>query len=209
MAVAIRLKRLGKKKKPVYRLVVADKRTQRDGATLEEVGFYDPLKEPVQITIKKERVEYWLSVGAQPTKPARRLLAELGVVDSVKVMSDFQNIAKKDRDNEEILQAQKKEASSAEKKDESEDKPKKEVSSESVQENSTEKSQAEVADIEPKNNTVQEESGIEKESKVEEVQSEKNDTPQVEDSVSEVDNTSTSEESDAKETVASEDKADS
>lgn len=209
MAVAIRLKRLGKKKKPVYRLVVADKRNQRDGATLEEVGFYDPLKEPVQITIKEDRVKYWLSVGAQPTKPARRLLAELGVVDSVKVMSNFQNIAKKDRDNEDLLQAQKKESSSAEKKDEAEDKPKEEASSESGQENSTGKSQEVTVEEESKDEVAQEEATTENETNDEISQSVKNESPQVEDSVSEVDNKSTSEKSDTKETVASEDKADS
>ncbi|MAH81262.1 MAG: 30S ribosomal protein S16 [Rickettsiales bacterium] len=100
MAVAIRLKRLGKKKKPVYRVVVADQRNQRDGATIEEVGFYDPLQEPILIKVKEDRIKYWLSVGAKPTKPTERLLASVGILKARKVESANQKIAKKDRKSE-------------------------------------------------------------------------------------------------------------
>ena len=100
MAVAIRLKRLGKKKKPVYRLVVADQRNQRDGATIEEVGFYDPLQDPVVLNVKEERVKYWLSVGAKPTKPTERLLGNIGLLKAKKVESSHQKVAKKDRNTE-------------------------------------------------------------------------------------------------------------
>ncbi len=101
MAVSIRLKRLGKKKKPVYRVVVADQRNQRDGATLEEIGFYDPLQDPVLFTIKDDRLNYWLSVGAQPTKTTHRLLSEKKLIEKKQVKSSSQNIAKKDRKKEE------------------------------------------------------------------------------------------------------------
>jgi len=64
MAVAIRLFRLGKKDKPFYRIVVADKRNKRQGKYIEEIGYYNPLKEPSEVKINKERLDYWLSRGA-------------------------------------------------------------------------------------------------------------------------------------------------
>jgi small subunit ribosomal protein S16 len=64
MAVAIRLLRLGKKDKPFYRIVVADKRNKRQGKYIEEIGYYNPLKEPAEVKINKERLDYWLSRGA-------------------------------------------------------------------------------------------------------------------------------------------------
>jgi small subunit ribosomal protein S16 len=64
MAVAIRLFRLGKKDKPFYRIVVADKRNKRQGKYIEEIGYYNPLKEPAEVKINKERLDYWLSRGA-------------------------------------------------------------------------------------------------------------------------------------------------
>jgi small subunit ribosomal protein S16 len=64
MAVAIRLFRLGKKDKPFYRIVVADKRNKRQGKYIEEIGYYNPLKEPAEMKINKERLDYWLNRGA-------------------------------------------------------------------------------------------------------------------------------------------------
>jgi small subunit ribosomal protein S16 len=64
MAVAIRLFRLGKKDKPFYRIVVADKRNKRQGKYIEEIGYYNPLKDPAEVKINKERLDYWLSRGA-------------------------------------------------------------------------------------------------------------------------------------------------
>jgi len=64
MAVAIRLFRLGKKDKPFYRIVVVDKRNKRQGKYIEEIGYYNPLKEPDEMKINKERLDYWLSRGA-------------------------------------------------------------------------------------------------------------------------------------------------
>jgi small subunit ribosomal protein S16 len=80
MAVRIRLTRLGKKKQPVYRVVVADGRAPRDGRYIEQIGRYDPRQEPSVVEINAERAAYWLGRGAQPSEPVRRLLEVAGVV---------------------------------------------------------------------------------------------------------------------------------
>lgn len=72
--VKIRLRRLGAKKAPFYRVVVADSRYPRDGRFIEEIGTYDPLTEPATIKIDMERAKYWISNGAQPTDTVRGLL---------------------------------------------------------------------------------------------------------------------------------------
>lgn len=77
--VKIRLKRMGAHKKPFYRVVVADSRTPRDGRFIEEIGIYNPLKDPAEIKIDKEAAEKWLSNGAQPTDTVRALLKKSGV----------------------------------------------------------------------------------------------------------------------------------
>jgi small subunit ribosomal protein S16 len=74
MAVRIRLARHGAKKKPYYRIVVADSESPRDGRYLEAVGTYNPLRDPAEITVKQERVQYWLDQGAIPTDTVRSLL---------------------------------------------------------------------------------------------------------------------------------------
>ncbi len=79
--VKIRLKRMGAHKKPVYRVVVADSRSPRDGKFIEEIGFYNPLTDPAEITIKGERAIKWLKDGAQPTETVRALLKKAGVLD--------------------------------------------------------------------------------------------------------------------------------
>ena len=78
MAVKIRLKRLGKKKAPYYRVVVADSRTKRDGRVIEEIGKYHPTEEPSLVEIDSERVAYWLGVGAQPSEQVTALLKLTG-----------------------------------------------------------------------------------------------------------------------------------
>ena len=80
MAVKIRLKRMGSKKSPFYRVVVADSRSPRDGRFIEEIGTYNPLTEPAQINIKEERALYWLQTGAQPSDTARTLLSRSGIM---------------------------------------------------------------------------------------------------------------------------------
>jgi small subunit ribosomal protein S16 len=78
VAVKIKLKRLGKIREPYYRIVVADARTKRDGRAIEEIGKYHPKAEPSLIEVNSERVQHWLSVGAQPTDPVRVLLKVTG-----------------------------------------------------------------------------------------------------------------------------------
>jgi len=78
VAVKIKLKRLGKIREPYYRIVVADSRTKRDGRAIEEIGKYHPKAEPSLIEVNSERVQHWLSVGAQPTDPVRVLLKVTG-----------------------------------------------------------------------------------------------------------------------------------
>jgi small subunit ribosomal protein S16 len=78
VAVKIKLKRLGKIREPYYRIVIADSRTKRDGRAIEEIGKYHPKAEPSLIEVNSERVQHWLSVGAQPTDPVRVLLKVTG-----------------------------------------------------------------------------------------------------------------------------------
>ncbi|MBE3557329.1 MAG: 30S ribosomal protein S16 [Firmicutes bacterium] len=80
MAVKVRLKRVGAKKAPFYRIVVADARSPRDGRFIEEIGYYQPLYDPAVVKVDSERAQYWLSVGAQPTEAVRRLLVQTGVL---------------------------------------------------------------------------------------------------------------------------------
>ena len=77
--VKIRLKRMGMKKEPFYRIVITDSRNARDGRAIEEIGYYNPVSQPEQLKINEERAKYWLSVGAQPTDTTRGLLKK-GVV---------------------------------------------------------------------------------------------------------------------------------
>ena len=85
MAVKIRLKRMGKKKQPTYRVVVADSRTPRDGRIIESIGRYDPRQEPSLVEIDNERAKYWLGNGAQPTERAQKLLEISGAVPASQV----------------------------------------------------------------------------------------------------------------------------
>ncbi|GAA4119717.1 30S ribosomal protein S16 [Enteractinococcus coprophilus] len=78
MAVRIRLKRFGKIRSPHYRVVVADQRAKRDGAVIEEIGIYHPTKDPSVIKIDSDRAQYWLGVGAQPSKQVTALLKLTG-----------------------------------------------------------------------------------------------------------------------------------
>lgn len=80
MSVKIRLKRMGAKKKPFYRVVVADSRAPRDGKFIEELGYYNPMKEPVEIKIDAEKAQKWLANGAQPTDTVRNLLKKANIV---------------------------------------------------------------------------------------------------------------------------------
>lgn len=78
--VKIRLKRMGMKKKPFYRIVVADERAPRDGRFIEEIGFYNPLTDPADVRVDGEKAKKWLANGAQPTDTVRALLKKNGVI---------------------------------------------------------------------------------------------------------------------------------
>ena len=80
MAVKIRLRRMGTKQTPFYRLVVADARTARDGRFLESLGTYDPRKRPLGLTVDADKTLHWLQRGAQPTDTVRQLLSKAGVM---------------------------------------------------------------------------------------------------------------------------------
>lgn len=81
MAVRIRLKRMGAKKRPFYRLVVADSRAARDGAVIETLGYYNPIADPVELNIDEEKALDWLKKGAQPSDTAKSLLKRTGIMD--------------------------------------------------------------------------------------------------------------------------------
>jgi small subunit ribosomal protein S16 len=74
--LAIRLMRTGAKKRPSYRIVVKEKQSKRDGAFLENLGTYNPTREPAEITLKAERVQYWIEQGAQPTDTVRQIIKQ-------------------------------------------------------------------------------------------------------------------------------------
>ncbi len=80
MAVKIRLRRIGAKKAPFYRVVVADSRYPRDGRFIEEIGYYDPTKEPAIVSIDAEKAKKWIGNGAQPTDTVKALLKKNGVL---------------------------------------------------------------------------------------------------------------------------------
>ena len=81
MAVKIRLRRMGAKKAPFYRVVVADSRYPRDGRFIEEIGYYNPISEPVEIKIDAEKAKKWISNGAQPTETVKSLLKKSNIGD--------------------------------------------------------------------------------------------------------------------------------
>ncbi|QIL50666.1 30S ribosomal protein S16 [Weissella coleopterorum] len=80
MAVKIRLKRMGSKKRPFYRVVVADSRSPRDGRFIENVGTYNPLVEPAEVKLNEEVIMGWLNNGAQPSDTVKNLLSEAGIM---------------------------------------------------------------------------------------------------------------------------------
>lgn len=83
MATRIRLRRMGAKKAPFYRLVVADSRSPRDGRFIEEIGYYDPTKNPSVIKVNEERALHWLKSGAQPSETVKSLLNKTGVISKL------------------------------------------------------------------------------------------------------------------------------
>ncbi|MCD6553896.1 MAG: 30S ribosomal protein S16 [Chloroflexi bacterium] len=91
--VRIRLRRVGAKKQPSYRVVVADSRSPRDGRFIENIGFYNPRTEPPIVEINEERALYWLSQGAQPSDAVARLLEKLGILAKLAQMKAGEDLA--------------------------------------------------------------------------------------------------------------------
>lgn len=83
MAVKIRLKRMGAKQRPFYRIVVADSRSPRDGRFIEEIGTYNPITEPAEIKLDKDAAKKWISNGAQPTDTVRALFRKTGLLEEI------------------------------------------------------------------------------------------------------------------------------
>ncbi len=81
MAVKIRLRRMGAKKAPFYRVVVADSRSPRDGKFIEELGYYNPISEPAEVKIDAEKAKKWLADGAQPSDTVKALLKKSGIIE--------------------------------------------------------------------------------------------------------------------------------
>ena len=89
----IRLARVGKKKRPAYRIVVAEAKSPRDGAYLEWIGTYDPMQNPPAITLKQDRALHWLSLGAQASDPVQRILDKNGVLAQAENPADAEDEA--------------------------------------------------------------------------------------------------------------------
>lgn len=83
MAVKIRMKRIGSKKKPFYRIVVADSRSPRDGRFIEEIGYYNPISNPKQFKVDSEKAVKWISTGAKPTETVAKLFKTYNVTEQV------------------------------------------------------------------------------------------------------------------------------
>ena len=97
MATRIRLKRVGRKKRPFYRIVIADQRTPRDGRTVEEIGYYDPKAAPPVIEVNGARALAWLQKGAQPSATARSLLRASGVLQQFDAIRKARQLAAEPR----------------------------------------------------------------------------------------------------------------
>lgn len=80
MAVKLRLKRMGAKKRPFYRIIAADTRAPRDGRFIEEIGYYNPISQPPEVKIDPDKAQKWIKSGAQPTETVRSLLKKAGVL---------------------------------------------------------------------------------------------------------------------------------
>ena len=150
MAVKLRLRRMGKKKQPIYKVVAADSRSPRDGKFLEAIGLYNPLTDPSTIELKEERALYWLGVGAQPTDTVRNLFTKKGILLKRELMKrglSTEQIAEKMNEWQKLNEAKlasvkkpkKKSAAKAEDKKEQVKEIAAEVKSTASEENPTEK----------------------------------------------------------------------
>ena len=99
MSVRIRLRRMGAKKRPFYRIVVADQRKARDGRFIEMIGYYDPTTEPPTVKVDDERAKHWIGQGAQPTDTVTMLFRKTGVLENLKAAApvETEQLSKKAR----------------------------------------------------------------------------------------------------------------
>ena len=107
MAVKIRLKRMGAKKRPFYRIVVADSRFPRDGRFIEEVGYYNPIENPAVVKVDRELALKWLNTGATPTDTVRDILSKEGVLKEFhesKMSKKASNVAKKEVKEKKVVE---------------------------------------------------------------------------------------------------------
>ena len=159
MAVKIRLKRLGRKKKAVYRIVVAPEQSPRNGSVIEEIGVYNPLLDPVGLDYKKDRLAYWLGVGAKPTRVIERLLTKAGDLDAVPHQSSNQGLSRKMVKEGKTLEDVKAEQEAAEKeraeKEAAEKAEKEAAEKEKAEKEAAEKAEKEAAETEAPAETAQ------------------------------------------------------
>jgi len=146
LAVKLRLRRMGKKKQPIYKVVAADSRAPRDGKFLESIGLYNPLTNPHTLDINVERAMYWLNVGAQPTDTVKSLLSQKGIIlkrelkrrglSDDKVSAELENWEKMREAKAKTAATKKKKSKKAAAKEEvvSEEKVKEEISDDSTAE---------------------------------------------------------------------------
>ena len=190
MAVKLRLRRMGKKKQPIYKVVAADTRSPRDGKFLEALGLYNPLTDPHTIEIKEDRVLYWLDNGAQPTNTVKSLLRQKGItlkrelgkkgLDAEKVEAELENwkkLKEASSKKKSVKKKSKKQASSEKSEDKAvEEKPVETVADEKTAETVVEEKPAE---------TVAKEVGSTEESKPEEKKTTEESTTEVKGAASE------------------------
>ena len=190
MAVKLRLRRMGKKKQPIYKVVAADTRSPRDGKFLEALGLYNPLTDPHTVEIKEDRVLYWLDNGAQPTNTVKSLLRQKGItlkrelgkkgLDAEKVEAELENwkkLKEASSKKKSVKKKSKKQASSEKSEDKAvEEKPVETVADEKTAETVVEEKPAE---------TVAKEVGSTEESKPEEKKTTEESTTEVKGAASE------------------------
>ncbi len=190
MAVKLRLRRMGKKKQPIYKVVAADTRSPRDGKFLEALGLYNPLTDPHTVEIKEDRVLYWLDNGAQPTNTVKSLLRQKGItlkrelgkkgLDAEKVEAELENwkkLKEASSKKKSVKKKSKKQASSEKSEDKAvEEKPVETVAEEKTAETVVEEKPAE---------TVAKEVGSTEESKPEEKKTTEESTTEVKGAASE------------------------
>jgi len=190
LAVKLRLRRMGKKKQPIYKVVAADTRSPRDGKFLEALGLYNPLTDPHTVEIKEDRVLYWLDNGAQPTNTVKSLLRQKGItlkrelgkkgLDAEKVEAELENwkkLKEASSKKKSVKKKSKKQASSEKSEDKAvEEKPVETVAEEKTAEKVVEEKPAE---------TVAKEVGSTEESKPEEKKTTEESTTEVKGAASE------------------------